>query len=116
MRRREFVLFAGAAVFGSRAGSASAQSKPERTRIYEVRRDDRLVLTVSNEPGPLLSTALPPPGREPVSHPFLSASAYAPDEEPRLHEILERAKNFPDFLARLGAAGYALRERTGSSR
>ena len=116
MRRREFVLFAVAAVFGSRAGSASGQSEPAKIRIYEIRRDDRLVLTVSNEPGPLLSTALRPPGRKPVSHRFLSASAHAPEEEPRLRAILERAEDFPDFLARLRAAGYALRERTGQNR
>jgi hypothetical protein len=112
-RRQLAVLLGWAAVLGSRAEPAFAQSDAAKIRVYEIFKGDRLVLTVSNEPGPLLSAALPPPGREPMSHPFLSASAHAPEEEPRLREILERAGDFADFIARLRAAGYTLRERTG---
>jgi len=120
MTRRQLTTLLGwAAILGSRAAPACAQSEAAaKIRVYEVFKGDRLVLTVSNEPGPLLSTALPPPGRKPMPHPFLSASAHAPEEEPRLREILDRAENFPDFIARLRAAGYTLRERTapGSNR
>ena len=102
-----------AAALGSRAATAFAQSEAAKIRVFEVFKGDRPVLTVSNKPGPLLSTALLSPGREPVSHPFLSASAQAVEEEPRLRQILGHAENFPDFIARLRAAGYTLRERTG---
>jgi len=95
-RRQLAVLLGWAAVLGSRAEPAFAQSEAAKIRVYEIFKGDRLVLTVSNEPGPLLS-----------------AAAHAPEEEPRLREILERAGDFADFIARLRAAGYTLRERTG---
>src|SRR5260370_34602980 len=102
MTRRQLAALLGwAAVLGSRAEPAFAQSEAARIRVYEVFKGDRLVLTVSNEPGPLLSAALPPPGREPISHPLLRASAHAPAEEPRLRESLERAREVAAFIARL---------------
>jgi hypothetical protein len=114
MTRRQLTALLGwAAVLGSLAAPAFAQSEASKVPVYEVFKGDRLVLTVSNEPGALLSTALPPPGREPIRHPFLGAAAHAPEEEPRLREILERARDFADFIARLRAAGYTLREWTG---
>jgi hypothetical protein len=117
MERREFMLLVAAAVLGSSAELAFAQLEA-KTQAYEVWKANRLVLTVSDAPGPLVSTALAPPGSARVSHPFLSGSAHVAEEEPALREILEQAKNFPDFVARLLRAGYTLRERTlaGSTR
>ena len=118
MRRREFiVLLTGAAVLGSGAEFAFAQPET-KMRLYEVWKSNRLVLTVSSARGPLVSTALAPPGGKRISHPFLSGSAHVAEEEPALREILEQAKNFPDFIERLLRAGYTLRERTlaGSTR
>lgn len=112
-RRRLTALLGWAAALSSPAAPVFAESEAAKIGVYEVFKGDRPVLTVSNEPGLLLSTALLPPGREPASHPFLSGSAQAPEEEPRLREILGHAENFPDFMARLRAAGYTLRERSG---
>jgi hypothetical protein len=94
MRRREFTLGGWAAVSGPRAASAFAESDMAKIQVYEVFKGDRPVLPVSDEPEALVSTALPPPEREPVSHPFLGASTHAPEEEPALRENLGRAVDF----------------------
>jgi hypothetical protein len=75
-------------------------------RTVTVYTDDHKVLTVKDEPGPLLSTALPPPGFVPPTNPFLSAQAHDPFQEHVLREILERSSGFDDFLHRLQDAGY----------
>jgi hypothetical protein len=75
-----------------------------------VLRADRLVLTVRNRPGAIVSTAIPPPNGSPVMHPSLSATAHAATEENALHAILEQSSNFDDFLRRLTQSGYTIRE------
>src|SRR5207237_2888492 len=86
MRRRVFItLIAGARLLGVHIASTLAESEPPKG--YDVFKGERLVLTVRNRPGPLVSTALAPPGRAPASHPFLSGAAHAPDEEPSLRAI-----------------------------
>jgi hypothetical protein len=110
MRRREFIVLLGADLLGARV--AYARSEPPKS--YDVFRGDRLVLTIQKRPGPLVSSAEPPPGRRPVPHPFLSGSAHAADEEPSLREILEHSRDFGDFTRRLRRAGYSLRERTSA--
>jgi|SRR5271167_2565439 len=79
-------------------------------RTYEVLRTDRLVLTVRNKPGAIISTAIPPADSNPVMHPFLSATAHAATEENALHAILEQSSDFDDFLRRLTQSGYTIRE------
>lgn len=70
--------------------------------------DGHKVLTVTDEPGALLSTALPPPtpGWTPPAHPFVSAQAHDPMHEHRLRQLLDESSSFEDFLVRLEAAGY----------
>ena len=80
-------------------------------RTYEVLRADRLVLTVQNKPGAIISTAIPPVNSSPVMHPFLSATAHSATEENALHVILEQSSDFEDFLRRLAQSGYTVRER-----
>ena len=80
-------------------------------RSYEVTKKGRLVLTVTDAPGPIVSTALRPPDGKMVKHPFLSASAYAPEEEDALRQLLEKSQNTRDFLARLRKAGYEVAPR-----
>jgi len=66
------------------------------------------VLIVINEPGPITSTATPPPGFEPPKHPFLTGSALDPSEEDELRKLLDQSTSFADYLARLYDAGYVL--------
>ena len=67
---------------------------------------ERRVLSLKGEPGPITSTALPPPGQPPRRHPFLSAAALAPEEEDRLGRLLEGARSVEEFLDALRRAGY----------
>jgi hypothetical protein len=79
-------------------------------RTIVIYKEDRKVMTASNEPGPLISTALPPPGYTPPAHPFLSAQAHDPSSESALRDVLERSTSFDDFLVRLREAGYRVDE------
>ena len=80
------------------------------TKAYAVLKDGRTVLTVKNESGPLYSTSLPPLGSKPTIHPFVTATARDPGEEDALRKILDESSDFDDFIARLQAAGYTLKE------
>ena len=68
----------------------------------------RKVLWIKDEPGPLLSTALAPPGPRPPLHPFLTGHAFYAPEEGRLREILDGSKSFREFVENLRKAGYTL--------
>lgn len=67
--------------------------------------DSELVLEVSDGPGVLLSTAVPPPGGAP-EHPFVNARAFDPFSEGDLAAILGVSESYQDFLVRLADAGY----------
>lgn len=73
---------------------------------YSVYAGSELVLTLRAEPGPITSTAPPPPGGIPVTHPFLSAAARDASYEDQLGTILGASTSVDDFLARLTAAGF----------
>jgi hypothetical protein len=75
---------------------------------YEVFSGDRLVLTVSDEPGVLVSALAPPPppDRPLPRHPFLSAVAHAPQLEGELRRLLDASSSTAEFLERLRNAGY----------
>ena len=77
-------------------------------RKFGVFREDKRVLTISDEPGALLSTALPPPDPNwrPPQHPFLSGSAQDPNSEHELGQLLAASSSFDDYLERLRGAGY----------
>lgn len=92
-------------------GVEAQSQEQEIVRAYAVLKAGRVVLTIHNRPGQLLSTALLPAGSPPVEHRFLSATAYAPEEEDVLRSILEQSGSFDDFVSRLREAGYAIRER-----
>lgn len=87
-------------------GVAVAQPK-----TYEVSKRGRLVLTVTDAPGPILSTAILPAGEKPAVHPFLSASAHAPEEENALRALLDQAASTQGFLELLRKAGYQVAEQ-----
>lgn len=100
-------LLALALVFlGCRGGEAPLAPGP-----WEIYKGERLVLTVADGSGPIVSTAAPPPGAPPVHHPFLSASAHAPEEEDALKRILDASESTADFLARLKTAGFEVKSR-----
>jgi hypothetical protein len=92
------------------AQTASPLSASE-ARTYDVLKAGRLVLTVQNKPGPLVSAALPSPISRAVAHTFVTGNARDPMEEGALRTILERSKDFDDFLRRLSEASYMIRER-----
>ena len=77
---------------------------------YFVYAGDELVLTVRAEPGPITSTAPPPPGGALVTHPFLSASARDAAYEHQLRELLTASTSVDDYLARLRAAGFRVED------
>jgi hypothetical protein len=113
VRALTIVVVLNAGLCGARAQlNDHAQTTPVRT--YEVLRADRLVLTVTNKPGPITSTATPPVNSNPVMHPFLSATAHSASEENALHMILVQSGDFNDFLRRLARSGYTVRERANN--
>ena len=79
-------------------------------RRVEVLRAGRVVLSLVDEPGPITSTAPPPPDGRVVTHPFLSAAARDAASEWELKCLLDASTSFEDYVARLGAAGFVVRE------
>jgi hypothetical protein len=117
--RAEFVAITVASRRGVRSSGSSPERRSERRRHagevmsparYEVRRDDQLVLVVTDEPGALVSRMSPPPPAETdvVTHPFLRATAYLPDAEGELRRLLDEAGSTAEYLDGLRAAGYTV--------
>jgi hypothetical protein len=75
-------------------------------RVYDA--NDRLALTVTDEPGALVSALSPPPppGTPLPRHPFLSAVAWLPEIEGELRALLDASDSTAAFLERLRAAGF----------
>lgn len=94
-------------------GCQQKQERQEQSDIpvWNVYKDDKKVLVVKNEPGPIVSTALLPEGQEPIKHPFLSATALDPLEEDNLHTLLEKAQNFDEFISLLRQNGYKFEKK-----
>jgi hypothetical protein len=84
------------------------QAGPPEWSVY---RAEREVLRYKEEPGPLTSRGILPPGAKPVMHPFLTASSLDPAEEDSLRRALESSKSPAEFKAALEKAGYAVRKR-----
>jgi hypothetical protein len=80
------------------------------TRSFTVTKDGDRVLTFDDEPGPLMSSALPPPGFVPPTNPFLTAQTHNVFHEHDLRELLDASSGIEDFVARLEAAGYTVAE------
>lgn len=76
---------------------------------WDVYKGERKVLWIKNEPGPLMSTALLPPGAKPAAHPFLTATALDANEEDALRGLLEAATDFDEFASLLKKNGYTLK-------
>jgi hypothetical protein len=82
---------------------APAPAAGNRWKVYD---GPTLILEVSDTPGPITSTAMPPPGGKPMIHPYLSASALSAAHEGQLGDFLEDSTSCADFLARLRTAGF----------
>jgi len=80
------------------------------TRRVDVLRGEHAVLQLSDEPGPLVSTAPPPPNGRVATHPFLSGAARDPRWEGELKRLLDQSADFDGYVARLVAAGFTVRE------
>jgi hypothetical protein len=74
-----------------------------RWRVFD---GEVAILDVSDRPGPITSTAPPPPNGHLVMHPFLSAAALSAAHEDRLRKLLNASHDLPGFLASLTAAGF----------
>ena len=85
----------------------TAADAPGRYVIYKA---DKPVLSIVDEPGPLSSSALPPPAGAPAPHTFLTATSMDPIEEDTLRRLLEASTNTADYLDRLKAAGYRVEQ------
>jgi len=114
-------LLAGCYTSAATAPSATATTVPTRpppkhdnarpaasSRSFVVYKADRKVLTIWDHPGPLISTALPPPGFKPPVHPFLTGTAHDAASESELRKLLEQSTSFDDFVDHLSAAGFRL--------
>lgn len=77
-------------------------------RAWSVFDGAELILTLTDEPGPIRSTARLPPGVRPVLHPFLSASAREAGHEHQLKALLDASTSVDDYLSRLVAAGFGV--------
>lgn len=88
-----------------------SESNPELT---EARGERKLILEVRNEPGFIVSIALPPQGETPKTHPFLSGMSYDPVEEDAIGKLLEKAKTFEEFIALLQNSGYIVEKVSGA--
>jgi hypothetical protein len=88
--------------------ASNNESTPTTVIVWDVYKGDRKVLVVSNQPGPITSTALLSPGGKFPMHPFLSADALDATEEPNLREILVKSRSFDEFISLLKASGYRL--------
>ncbi len=82
---------------------------PPTEHHWQVYDRDTLVLEVSSHPGPIVSTAHPPPGTPPVTSTFLSATARDASHENQLHDILVASHDLDGFLAKLRAAGLTVK-------
>jgi hypothetical protein len=103
-----FVLLAacGARSHSQTGGSVKPTDAAVAERHWRVFDGDLAILELSDRPGPILSTAAPPPGGEPVTHPFLSATALDAAHEDRLHQLLTGSHSVDEFIAALQRAGY----------
>jgi hypothetical protein len=113
MRKTILLAALAAAACACGRGGKPATEAPA-VPSWSAYRGGREVLRFKEGSGPLRGTALLPAGAEPPTHPFLAATALAPDEENALRGVLEASKSFPDFVARLKAAGYDVRPGTAS--
>ena len=83
--------------------AACAHVSHHQWRVYD---GDLPILEVSDRPGPITSTAMPPPGAPPVTNPFLSAAALDAGHEDQLGTLLAGAHDLREFLHALEGAGF----------
>lgn len=79
---------------------------PHHWNVYD---GDTLILDVSDQPGPIISTAILPPGQAPATNPFLSATSHDAFHENQLHDILQASHDVPSFLGGLRSAGFTVK-------
>jgi hypothetical protein len=87
-------------------GAAAVSADARAVRHWRVFDGELAILELSDEPGPLISTAAPPPSGTPATHPFLSATALDAAHENRLRELLDASKSVDELIAALERAGY----------
>lgn len=86
---------------------------PRDVRSFGIYKSQHPVLTVTDEPGRLYSTAAPPPEGAP-EHPFVNARAYDPYSENELGWYLQKSAHFDDFITQLIGAGYNVASQHGN--
>lgn len=83
------------------------------TRRLEVLKDGRVVLELTDAPGPLVSTAPPPPNGQVVHHAFLSGAARDAAWEGELKRLLDLSPSLDAYITALAATGFTVREAPG---
>jgi hypothetical protein len=91
------------------ACSAPAPKKAAMPHHWNVYDKDTLILDVSDQPGPIVSTAMLPPGEAPATNPYLSATSHDAFHENQLHGILQASHDLQSFLDGLRAAGFTVK-------
>ena len=94
------------------AVSVASCSPPSET-LSAFDASGREALRFKKGAGPIVSTALPPAGSEPVKHPFVTARAMDASSEHQLGRILESSRDFEDFVANLKKAGFSVKPGQG---
>ena len=100
---------AAAALALALSGCPAKTEAPAAASAWDVYKGDDLVLSVTDGPGVLASTAAREPGAAPPAHPFLGAVARDAGTEEALKRLLDEAKDTKDFLERLKKAGYRVK-------
>ena len=90
-------------------GCPARTEAPAAASAWDVYKGNTLVLSVTDGPGTLVSTALREPGTASPAHPFLGATARDAGTEDALKRLLDEAKDTQDFLSRLKRAGYSVK-------
>lgn len=90
--------------------TSTSDARPA-VRSFRVYDGETAILDVTDQPGPILSTAMLPPGVTPATHPFLSGTALDAGHEDKLRTLLVAAHSFDEFVTSLEGAGYRLEPR-----
>ena len=96
-----------------RTASDGSTKTPVAVHGWQIYDGETLILEVWDTPGPLMSTAAPPPDFQVSDHPFFSATAHSADHESRLRELLKNSTSVTEYLDRLRTAGFTVRPIKG---
>lgn len=77
---------------------------------FTVLQNGRKVLTFTDEPGVLMSTAIRPAGFAPPKHPFINGQALDANAEDTLATLLEKSRSAAEFVTQLEKHGFEVQK------